>query len=108
MRFNNSFLTNIICSFLSTVLIVTSISWSDPAPGLKNGVWRTSLMRADGQSIVFNIQTKDSAGQKVLYVLNGSEKLLVDNIKMKGDSVFIEMPFFESGFVGKLDKNGNM
>lgn len=106
--FNNSLITNLFYSFLSVVVITTSLSWSDPAPALKNGIWRTSIQRQDGQAIIFNFETKDSAGQKILYVLNGSEKLLVDNIKIKGDSVFIEMPFFESGFAARLDKDGNL
>lgn len=105
--FNNLFITNLFYS-LSVVVIITSLSWSDPAPVLKNGIWRTSIQRQDGQAIIFNFETKDSAGQKILYVLNGSEKLLVDNIKIKGDSVFIEMPFFESGFAAKIDKDGNL
>jgi len=42
---------------------------------------------------VFNFQAKNSAGRKVLYVLNATEKLLVDSIAVKGDSVFIQMPF---------------
>jgi thiol-disulfide isomerase/thioredoxin len=106
--FNNSLITSLFYNFLAVVVIITFLSWSDPAPALKNGIWRTSIQRQDGQVIIFNFETKDSAGQKILYVLNGSEKLLVDNIKLKGDSVFIEMPFFESGFAAKLDKDGNL
>ncbi|MEO6000349.1 MAG: TlpA disulfide reductase family protein [Chitinophagaceae bacterium] len=75
---------------------------------MKNGICRSSLLRQDGQAIIFNFETKDSAGRKVLYVLNGGEKLFVDNIKTKGDSIFIEMPFFESGFAARLDENGNL
>ena len=33
-----------------------------------------------------------------MYVINGAERLLVDNIRQQGDSLFIEMPFFDSYF----------
>ncbi len=106
--FQKSSIIYCFSGLLSAILIVASLSWSDPAPVLKNGIWRSSIQREDGQAIVFNFETKDSAGQKILYVLNGNEKLLVDNVKTRGDSVFIEMPFFESGFAARLDENGNM
>ncbi len=106
--FNSLRINNFFFGSIFTIAIITSLHWFDPAPVLKNGMWRTSIQRQDGQSIVFNFETRDSAGQKILYVLNGSEKLLVDNIKTKGDSVFIEMPFFESSFAARLNKDGNM
>ena len=33
-----------------------------------------------------------------MYVINGAERLLVDNIRQQGDSLFIDMPFFDSHF----------
>jgi thiol-disulfide isomerase/thioredoxin len=62
----------------------------------QNGNWRAILERKDGNQIVFNFETRDSAGKKILYIRNASERLLVDDIVTKGDSVFINLPFFES------------
>jgi len=62
--------------------------------GLPNGQWRAILERKDGHSIVFNFESKDSAGKKVLYIRNAAERLLVDDIKYQGDSVLIRLPFF--------------
>ncbi len=87
---------------------VGSIGWKYKSDALPNGIWRASIERKDGQNITFNFETKDSAGKKVLYVINGNERLLVDNIKTANDSLFIQMPFFESGFVVKLQDNGNL
>src|SRR6266576_430247 len=64
--------------------------------GLPSGQWRAVLERKDGHSIVFNFESKDSAGKKVLYIRNAAERLLVDDIKYQGDSVLIRLPFFES------------
>ena len=65
---------------------------------LSVGTWRGEIIRADGNSIPFNFQTKFIAGRIILYVINGSERLLVDNIHQSGDSLFIVMPFFDSHF----------
>lgn len=93
--------------FLATITIVTG-SWTGKEPPFKNGVWKAELQRADGHQIVFNFETRDGAGKKVLYVINGEERMLVDNIAIAGDSIFIYMPFFDSHFRARLDVQGNM
>lgn len=76
--------------------------------GLQNGMWRATIQRQDGHKIVFNFLSKDSAGKKIIYVINGKEHLLVDSIVTREDSVFIQMPFFESGFRAKIMTDGNL
>jgi thiol-disulfide isomerase/thioredoxin len=65
---------------------------------LSIGIWRGEIIREDGHLIPFIFQTRISTGKTILYVTNGTERLLVDNIRQRGDSVFIEMPFFDSHF----------
>jgi thiol-disulfide isomerase/thioredoxin len=77
-------------------------------PGLPNGQWRAVLQRKDGHSIVFNFESKDSAGKKVLYIRNAGERLLVDNIGYQGDSVLIRLPFFESQLRAVVTAEGNL
>jgi len=77
-------------------------------PGLPNGQWRALLQRKDGHSIVFNFESKDSAGKKVLYIRNAAERLLVDNIGYQGDSVLIRLPFFESQLRAVVTAEGNL
>ena len=69
---------------------------------LSIGFWRGEIRRTDGNTIPFNFQTKITAGKIVMYVINGSERLLVDNIHLEGDSVFIDMPFFDSRFALRI------
>jgi thiol-disulfide isomerase/thioredoxin len=70
------------------------------------GIWRGEINRADGHPIVFNFLTKEVAGRIVIYVINGTERLLVDNIRLRGDSLFIDMPFFDSHFLLRVvDEN---
>ncbi|HEY4876621.1 MAG TPA: TlpA disulfide reductase family protein [Puia sp.] len=63
---------------------------------LKNGEWRAVLERTDGNNIAFNFLVKDSAREKILYIKNANERLLVDDIKLVGDSIIIKLPFFET------------
>ncbi|WP_018614823.1 peroxiredoxin family protein [Segetibacter koreensis] len=94
--------------YLFALLLVLLVSWTDKKPIFRNGIYRSVVTRPDGKDIVFNFQSKDSAGKKILYVLNADEKLLVDNVAEKDDSVFIQMPFFESGFRAAIDAQGNL
>lgn len=89
-------------------LLMGLTNWKTPEPPFKNGFWKSVLIRPDGKEIVFNFLTKDSAGKKLLFVLNAEERLLVDSIVQQGDSVFIQMPFFESGFRARIDRSGNL
>jgi thiol-disulfide isomerase/thioredoxin len=85
-------------------------SFTKPFPGrpvsaeskLSLGIWRGEILRADGHTIPFNFQTKESAGKLIITIINGSEHLLVDNIRRQGDSLFIEMPFFDSHFALRI------
>ena len=81
---------------------------ADKIPVLKNGIYKFNLLRPDGNKIVFNATVKDSYGKKILYVMNGEERLLVDSITTTKDSVFIEMPFFDSRFRGIIKDNGDL
>jgi thiol-disulfide isomerase/thioredoxin len=95
----------IICFFVAAFF---SIHWSEHSVDLKNGFWRATIQRPDGHQVVFNFETKDSLGKKIIYVINGKEHLLVDSIMIVNDSVFIQMPFFESGFRARIMDNGNL
>lgn len=75
---------------------------------LQTGIWQASLHRKDGANIAFNFEVKDSGRQKVVYVLNAKERLLVDDVKVQGDSVFIKMPFFNSEFRAAFTEAGQL
>ena len=62
------------------------------------GIWRGEILRTDGHPIIFSFQTRIVAGRLIIHVINGTERLLVDNIRQQGDSLFIDMPFFDSHF----------
>ncbi|WP_343744049.1 TlpA disulfide reductase family protein [Chitinophaga sp.] len=87
---------------------MTACNTGNAKKELTPGTWQASLHRPDGADIVFNFLVKDTAGKKVLYVLNATDKLLVDDVKVSGDSVFIKMPFFDSDFKARFADGGNL
>ena len=79
------------------------LGWTSKPDQLRNGIWKATLLRKDGLEIPFNFTTETKGGKKILYVKNAGEELLVDEVSVKGDSVFINLPFFESSIKAKLD-----
>ncbi|MBS1667252.1 MAG: TlpA family protein disulfide reductase [Bacteroidetes bacterium] len=79
------------------------LSSAQPKHTIQDGIWRALLQRKDGKEIVFNFEAKDSAGKKILYIRNASERLLVDSILTNGDSIIITLPFFESQLRAKMN-----
>ncbi len=75
---------------------------------LKQSVYRAVIYRPDSNEIVFNFQPAKEKGKTVLYVLNDTERLRITDIKQKGDSLLFNMPFFESSFFTKINKDGSL
>lgn len=80
----------------------------DATPVLQTGIWKGVLLRTDGYKIVFNFTAVKQKNKLVLYVQNAGEKLLVDSVIQRDDSVWIQMPFFASGFALKIKPDGNL
>lgn len=108
MKKKSLFPKNYLLIFSFILMAIATMSCADKVPALKNGSYQFNLLREDGKKIVFNAQVRDSLDKKVLYVINGSERLLADSITFKNDSVYIELPFFASGFQAKVKDNGDL
>lgn len=70
--------------------------------------YNAALLRADSGRIVFQIEERMVNGKPVWYFLNAGERLQAKNIRVKKDSLFVDMPFFESGFEVKREKDGRL
>jgi thiol-disulfide isomerase/thioredoxin len=66
------------------------------------GIWRGEVIRPDGKKIIFNFETKLRSGKIIIYVINGTERLLVNDVRETADSVYIHMPFYDSYFALQL------
>lgn len=79
-----------------------------PSSQFTTGAWQGHLLREDGGDIVFNFEVSDSSGKKKIHIINAGERMLVDEIRQEGDSVFIRMPFFDSEFKTALQPDGSL
>jgi thiol-disulfide isomerase/thioredoxin len=91
-----------IYTILSCFIISSAAAKQQKTPA---AWWRAQLHRADGYNIVFNFEWKEEKGKTVWYIRNAAERLRVTDIQIKGDSVIVQMPLFESQF--RLRKKGN-
>lgn len=71
---------------------------------MQEGTWRATLHTESGKEIPFNFRLTNSQDQKpVIEIINGDERLKVDDIVFQEDSVLIKMPFFDSEFRGHFE-----
>jgi thiol-disulfide isomerase/thioredoxin len=85
---------------MALVMTVASL-YTMAQTGLQQGAWFGNLIREDGRVIRFHFDIKTENNKTVLYLINAAERFRVDRISYTKDSVFIEMPVFESGFKAK-------
>lgn len=62
---------------------------------LLTGLWRATLATPGGE-LPFNFEVKNLENKTVIEIINGEERIVVDEIKTVGDSVFIRLPIFDS------------
>jgi peroxiredoxin len=88
-------------------LLISILSVSAFAQGkLKAGIWRGVLKPAAGGELPFNFAVRDTAGKQQLTIFNAGERFKVKDVTIKGDSVFIRMPLFDSEF--RLQQKNDM
>jgi peroxiredoxin len=76
------------------------------AMGIKPGKYIWQIERSDGEKIVFMMNAIDQ-GRK-MYLINGSDSVLVTDIRQLNDSFHIELPFYESSFTVKPQNDHNL
>jgi len=70
--------------------------------GLTSGIWRGVIELRDGE-LPFNFQVKQHDGKYQIELINGEERIQVNEINIEDDSIFIRMPVFDSEFRVKFD-----
>lgn len=83
-------------SFTFLVLLIVSTSFAQSK--LKAGIWRGALKTSSGNELPFNFEVKENAGRQELFIMNGTERIKVTDLKQRKDSLFIHMPLFNSEF----------
>lgn len=73
-------------------------------PRLKAGIWRATVETLGGD-LPFQIQISHEKTGIKGFLINGEEKILLDSVAIKEDSIFIPMHIFEAQIRGKITKN---
>ncbi len=68
-------------------------------------LYKGTLVRDDGNEIVFSFELHKRIKQPIVYIINGKERIKVDSVRMTADSIIIKMPLFESYFKAAMNKN---
>lgn len=78
------------------------------AQGLRAQSYVGRFLRPDSLPIVFNLEAGRDARSAHWIIRNAGERLKIDRLIRKGDSVIAEMPVFESEWRLKTDRSGRM
>lgn len=72
---------------------------------LKKGTYRAILKVQDNQELPFIFEVKNKT---LLTIFNADERIIVDEISYKNDSIYIQTPVYEGYIVAKIKKDGNL
>ncbi|MCJ8166592.1 TlpA family protein disulfide reductase [Pontibacter sp. E15-1] len=105
--FNHTYTSLILLLAIAAALFLTGCS-SDKTTKhmIQTGMWRVAL-QAQGQEIPFLMEAEEKDGKTVLYLINGEERILLDDIQPQGDSVKIKLHIFDADLIAKVNE-GNM
>lgn len=70
---------------------------------IKPGTWRVGLKHASNVEIPFIMEAEERNDSTLLYLVNGEERILLDEITTKGDSVNIKLHIFDADLIAKVD-----
>jgi len=88
----------------SLLILSVMVSLSTSAARGQSYVGR--FLRADSLPIMFNLDVARSTSGTIWKIRNAGEIIRVDRLVRKGDSLLVEMPFFESEMKLKTDRSG--
>src|SRR5215510_15206733 len=95
-------------NLLFLFILLTSLTKLTAQSKIREGWYRAELFRPDSITVPFNFQAKLVGGKMTLFARNATERIKIDGVSYKKDSVFIQMPVFESAFKAKVSKDGSL
>src|SRR5688572_888209 len=90
-------------AFAAIVFVLGSCNREkETANPLKTGIWRATI-EIQGQPLPFNFDlVKDEKGGYDMYIINAAERLLLDEIEIKNDSVDIALHVFDANIKAQI------
>ena len=71
---------------------------------LATGIWRATLSLPDGE-LPFTFELKNNNNKYIIEIINGKEKIPVNEITLKEDSLFARLPVFDSEIKVKISQD---
>ncbi len=68
------------------------------------GIWR-AVLNIYGNELPFNFELKEKDGTYLIYIQNGLEKIEVNEITFRNDSLFIRLPVYDSEIHAAVKQN---
>lgn len=103
LTLNTPFKLILLLALLGSQLLTACTSMTSSENTIKPGTWRVSLQHAQGKEIPFIMEAEEKAGKTVLYLINGEERILVDDIQPQGDSLKIGLHIFDADLIAKVE-----
>ncbi len=81
---------------LVALLFTGCFAKKESLPELKSGIWRATV-EIQGREVPFNFEVKRNDTNDInIYLINAEERLLLDEVKVNGDSVDIALHIFDA------------
>ena len=77
-------------------------------PKFKTGYWYASLILSESDHLPVMIEFQKEKKSTRLSIINGSERILLDDLEFQGDSIFIEFPAFDSEIRAKVHSKSHI
>ncbi len=84
--------------------ICTLLSCQPKTPELKSGTWR-GVIGIQGKELPFTFDVEKDGDTYLAYMKNVSEKILLDEISFRNDSVYMTLHVFDADLRAKVDGN---
>lgn len=88
--------------YLLSFLLLTSFGCAEKHAEktlVGNWLFKFNLVEA---TLPFNAQIIENEGKLQFYAVNGNERIRADVFDVKGDSLFVQLPIFNTALIGKL------
>lgn len=85
--------------FILMLLTLSACGGINQSSKLAQGKWRAEIAMQN-QQLPFNFEVESKGDSQVIYLINGKERLEINEIRYVNDSVKIYMPFFDCQIVG--------
>ncbi|GAB4474623.1 MAG: hypothetical protein OHK0057_21440 [Thermoflexibacter sp.] len=85
------------------LVCIFCFSFGKAQNSLTLGIWR-AVIEIQGQQLPFNFEVSKKEGKSVIYLINGKERLLLDEIVFFKDSVKVILHVFDAYLVAKVNE----